>query len=404
MSDPVRARVAAAFAGWGIPTTDALIRARSAAPDGVHHRERRCARRHRRRQGADARRRLGRDRRAARARRGRGRRGARGDGRGDPRGAAPRDVLRRRGACRRALRATHASSVATGRRSDGADRVRRSTRPTRTAASWCSHYENFTVASRLSPRSLRRDLTRVYAFCRYTDDLGDESGDRAVAMRRLRRWRDEVRESFEYDERTHPVLVALADTVRRFRPRGATVRRPDRRQPAGPARRHATRTGLRCAAYCTRSAAPVGRIVLRLFDIDDARCGRAQRRRLHRSAARELRAGRLGRQRVSVAPTCCSATSASTASTARRAPVRSRAHAARTRVASSSGWHRRGCACSSRSTGSAARRSSTRSPHATTAPRRNARPSIAPRECASRPRRSPPALHRDATRDATGSA
>src|ERR1700722_20500578 len=78
------------------------------------------------------------------------------------------------------------------------------------------HYENFTVASRLSPRGLRRDLTRVYAFCRFTDDLGDESGDRAVAMRRLRRWRDETRESFDHDERTHPVLVALTDTVRRF--------------------------------------------------------------------------------------------------------------------------------------------------------------------------------------------
>jgi len=32
MSDPVRRRVAAAFAGWGIPTTEALIRARTAAP------------------------------------------------------------------------------------------------------------------------------------------------------------------------------------------------------------------------------------------------------------------------------------------------------------------------------------------------------------------------------------
>ena len=67
-----------------------------------------------------------------------------------------------------------------------------------------------------SPRGLRRDLTRVYAFCRFTDDLGDESGDRVVAMRRLRRWRDETHESFAYDERTHPVLVALADTVERF--------------------------------------------------------------------------------------------------------------------------------------------------------------------------------------------
>jgi isopentenyl-diphosphate delta-isomerase len=35
MTDPVLARVAAAFAGWGIPTADALIRARSAAPNGV---------------------------------------------------------------------------------------------------------------------------------------------------------------------------------------------------------------------------------------------------------------------------------------------------------------------------------------------------------------------------------
>jgi isopentenyl-diphosphate Delta-isomerase len=33
ISDPVRARVAGAFAGWGIPTTEALVRARRAAPD-----------------------------------------------------------------------------------------------------------------------------------------------------------------------------------------------------------------------------------------------------------------------------------------------------------------------------------------------------------------------------------
>jgi len=33
ISDPVRARVAGSFAGWGIPTTEALVRARRAAPD-----------------------------------------------------------------------------------------------------------------------------------------------------------------------------------------------------------------------------------------------------------------------------------------------------------------------------------------------------------------------------------
>src|SRR5438132_1166094 len=48
------------------------------------------------------------------------------------------------------------------------------------------HYENFTVASRLAPRALRRDLARIYAFARTTDDLGDESSDCAVATRRGR--------------------------------------------------------------------------------------------------------------------------------------------------------------------------------------------------------------------------
>ncbi|HEY6470967.1 MAG TPA: squalene/phytoene synthase family protein [Candidatus Dormibacteraeota bacterium] len=129
------------------------------------------------------------------------------------------------------------------------------------------HYENFTVASRLSPKSLRRDLTRVYAFCRYTDDLGDESGDRAVATRRLRRWRDELRESFEHDERTHPVLVALADTVDRH----SLEEQPfldliDANVQDQRIDRYEDWSELR--AYCTRSAAPVGRIVLRLFNID----------------------------------------------------------------------------------------------------------------------------------------
>jgi squalene synthase HpnC len=129
------------------------------------------------------------------------------------------------------------------------------------------HYENFTVASRLSPASLRRDLTRVYAFCRYTDDLGDESGDRAVATRRLRRWRDEVRESFEHDERTHPVLVALADTVERFTlDEQPFIDLIDANVQDQRVDRYEGWSELR--AYCTRSAAPVGRIVLRLFDID----------------------------------------------------------------------------------------------------------------------------------------
>ena len=130
------------------------------------------------------------------------------------------------------------------------------------------HYENFTVASRLSPRSLRRDLTRVYAFCRYTDDLGDESGDRERATRRLTRWRDDVDESFSRGERTHPVLVALAETVRRT---GLDAKPFLDLIDANLQDQHVATyedwPALR--AYCTHSAAPVGRMVLRVFGIDD---------------------------------------------------------------------------------------------------------------------------------------
>ncbi len=42
-----------------------------------------------------------------------------------------------------------------------------------------THYENFSVGTRLLPRPLRRHFYAIYAFCRGVDDLGDEAaGDR----------------------------------------------------------------------------------------------------------------------------------------------------------------------------------------------------------------------------------
>ena len=128
------------------------------------------------------------------------------------------------------------------------------------------HYENFSVASRLLPASLRLDLARVYAYCRVTDDLGDESGETACA--RLARWRDEVEALFARGSPVHPVLVALRETVRA------------RDLPAPPfldliaanvqdQRVAAYETWPELEAYCALSAAPVGRIVLRLFGIRD---------------------------------------------------------------------------------------------------------------------------------------
>jgi phytoene/squalene synthetase len=40
-----------------------------------------------------------------------------------------------------------------------------------------SHYENFSVASWFLPERLRQHFFNVYAYCRISDDLGDEVGD-----------------------------------------------------------------------------------------------------------------------------------------------------------------------------------------------------------------------------------
>lgn len=130
------------------------------------------------------------------------------------------------------------------------------------------HYENFTVASRLSSRALQLDLARVYAFCRTTDDIGDETGDASLATARLQRWRQDVLALFDGTPPEHPVLVALAETVRRHRlPSGPFVDLIDANLQDQRVHEYEDWPGLR--AYCTRSAAPVGRMVLRLNGFDD---------------------------------------------------------------------------------------------------------------------------------------
>ena len=52
-----------------------------------------------------------------------------------------------------------------------------------------THYENFSVASILLPRRLLPHFHNVYAYCRWADDLGDETGGGAHSLALLRWWR-----------------------------------------------------------------------------------------------------------------------------------------------------------------------------------------------------------------------
>ncbi len=123
-----------------------------------------------------------------------------------------------------------------------------------------SHYENFTVVSRLLPRGLRDDFRHVYAFCRCADDLGDEAGDPARALELLAWWRREIDDCYRGEPR-HPVFVALHRTIRRH----DIPRKPfDDLVDAFIQDQRVTRYDDwgQVLDYCTLSANPVGRLVL----------------------------------------------------------------------------------------------------------------------------------------------
>ena len=141
-----------------------------------------------------------------------------------------------------------------------------------------SHYENFHVASWFLPKELRPHFHAIYAYCRISDDLGDEVGDPAAALALLDLWGRELDACFEGKAR-HPVFVALADTVREcLIPKDPfadllTAFRQDQ-----TVTRYQTMEDL--LAYCRYSANPVGRLVLyasggageEQFKLSDATC------------------------------------------------------------------------------------------------------------------------------------
>lgn len=127
------------------------------------------------------------------------------------------------------------------------------------------HYENFSVASRFVDGARRTDLARIYAFCRTTDDLGDESPD-GTALPRLERWRDEVRALFDGVPPVHPVLLALQQTIEaRDIPARPFLDLIEANVIDQQVDSYADWPAL--DRYCRLSAAPVGRMVLRVFGV-----------------------------------------------------------------------------------------------------------------------------------------
>ncbi len=87
------------------------------------------------------------------------------------------------------------------------------------AQAWCkvlagSHYENFHVATLFLPKRLRPHFHALYAYCRVSDDLGDEVADRGTARRLLQTWGEMLDECYDKPSQSrHPVFVALRETI-----------------------------------------------------------------------------------------------------------------------------------------------------------------------------------------------
>ena len=162
-----------------------------------------------------------------------------------------------------------------------------------------THYENFSVVTWLTPKELRPAFASVYAFCRWSDDLGDEVGDRAKARELLAWWRTELTALFEGRPR-HPVMMALQPTIREYGipigPFEALISAFEQDQEVLE-----YDTFDQLVDYCTRSADPVGHLVLylaRSFNAENERlsdktCTALQLANFWQDVARDLEIGRI---------------------------------------------------------------------------------------------------------------
>ena len=162
-----------------------------------------------------------------------------------------------------------------------------------------SHYENFHVASWFLPEALRPHFHSIYAYCRISDDLGDEVGSTDVALALLDLWGRELDACYE-GRATHPVFVALAETIKACsipkQPfadlltafhQDQTVKRYARMQDV--------------LGYCHYSANPVGRLVLYAcnevseenFRLSDATCSALQLANFWQDVSVDILKGRI---------------------------------------------------------------------------------------------------------------
>ncbi len=131
-----------------------------------------------------------------------------------------------------------------------------------------THYENFSVATWFLPKRLRSHFYSVYAYCRISDDLGDEVGDPQQALALLDEWQGELEACYAGEPR-HPVFIALRETSRACQiPQHEFADLLQAFRQDQSVHRYETFDDL--LGYCRYSANPVGHLVLYVCGYRDA--------------------------------------------------------------------------------------------------------------------------------------
>ena len=130
-----------------------------------------------------------------------------------------------------------------------------------------AHYENFPVASWLAPPAIRPAIVSIYEFARNADDIADEGNDPAATrLARLDAYSFELDRIAKGEMPNDPLFARLTAAIRRhdlpldaFR----ALLSAFRQDVVKPRYRDFTEL----ADYCARSANPIGRLLLHLYEI-----------------------------------------------------------------------------------------------------------------------------------------
>lgn len=138
------------------------------------------------------------------------------------------------------------------------------------------HYENFPVASWLCPAHLRPAIAAIYWFARTGDDLADEGhaspGDRLDALARYRQDLLAIAAGHSHSGQWPQVFSPLQPVLKAYTlpvPLLTQLLDAFEQDVRYTAANQRYQTDEELHDYCSRSANPVGRLLLHLYDIHD---------------------------------------------------------------------------------------------------------------------------------------